>query len=208
MTEIKICGITNRKDARAAVELGARALGFVFAPSPRRVDPGQAREIALSLPPEVLAVGVFVDASQREMAGFTWLSGIQLHGQEPPELLAALPQAWKIKSFRMKTQEDLAQLSLYLESAQAFLLDTRVEGLAGGSGRCFDWNLAVKARELGKPLILAGGLNPANVAEAIARVRPAWVDVSTGVESAPGRKDYRKMKEFIANVRSADSAAG
>lgn len=207
MTKIKICGITSLNDALAAVRLGADAVGLVFAPSPRRIEPEAAREIARSLAGKILTVGVFVDPAPEETRAVSWLSGFQLHGDESPEQLAALPRGWKIKSFRIENRLDLSLLATYREVADAFLLDSRVEGIAGGSGRSFPWELALAAREVGKPIILAGGLNPGNVGEAIRLVSPDWVDVSSGVEVSPGRKDHAKMEEFINNVRAIDRSS-
>lgn len=204
MTRIKVDGITNWEDARAAVEAGADAIGFIFAPSPRRVTPEQAREVILGLPPFVTTVGVFVDCHIRalwETVEASGVSVIQLHGAEPPEFLDELVPWRVIKAFRVREARDLKALPRYAK-ASALLLDAYVEGIAGGTGRTFDWSLAVRAKGVGKPIILAGGLTPDNVAEAVAAVQPYGVDVSSGVEAAPGRKDHDGIRRFIQAVRS------
>lgn len=206
MTKIKICGVTNLEDALAVAELGADAIGFMFAESPRRIEPEAAREIARWLPEGLLTIGVFVDAPVEQVAALDWLSAAQLHGKEPPEYLQLLPQSRKIKAFRVKGAAVLESLALYA-SADAFLLDAYVKGIPGGTGQRFNWELAVEAKRFGKPIILAGGLEPGNVAEAIERVAPDWLDVSSGVEAVPGRKDHSKVEEFIRNVREADRRA-
>ena len=203
MVRIKICGITNLEDARLAANLGAQALGFVFYPlSPRKVDPEVARAIIAQLPPLVLSVGVFVDeeaAIVRDLAARVGLDWLQLHGEESPEYCRSLGRR-VIKAFRIKDEASLAFLAPYQGAAQAFLLDTYSSGKVGGTGETFDWQLARQAREYG-PIILAGGLTPENVARAIKIAQPQAVDVASGVEAAPGKKDPEKLKEFFAAVR-------
>ncbi len=207
MTRIKICGITNRDDALMAIEAGADALGFVFVPNtPRYIHPEQAGSIIDQLPPFIATVGLFVNAEQQEIgtiADGCHLNLIQLHGDEPPDLCVALSRR-VIKAFRVKDESSLSRLSDYHVSA--YLLDTYVKGAAkrGGTGKAFDWNLAVKAKLYGR-IILAGGLNPDNVASAVLQVRPYGVDVSSGVEASPGRKDHAKMKAFIRAVRETEA---
>ncbi len=203
MVRIKICGITNLEDASLAANLGAHALGFIFYPkSPRSVRPDAARAIIDNLPPFITTVGVFVDEEAgvvrgiAETAGLDW---IQLHGQESPEYCRSLKRR-VIKGFRIKDADSLSILPDYRESVQAFLLDTYKAGTAGGTGKTFDWTLARQAKESG-PIILAGGLTPANVAQAIKAAQPAAVDVASGVEAAPGKKDPEKMKNFIETVK-------
>jgi phosphoribosylanthranilate isomerase len=204
MTRIKICGITNSGDALLAAELGAHALGFIFYhKSPRYVTPDKARHIIGQLPPFVATVGVFVDedASQvREIASLAGLDWIQLHGGESPDYCRSLGRR-VIKGFRVKGQEIYAQLTEYQGAAQAFLLDTYKPGTPGGTGETFDWQLAREVRNCG-PIILAGGLTPDNVAEAIRIAQPAAVDVASGVEAAPGKKDPMRLKAFIEAVKS------
>jgi len=205
---IKICGITREEDAWAAIEAGADALGFVFVPgTPRFIEPGRAAAITRSLPPFVSRVGLFVNADPehiRATVAEARLDTVQLHGDEPPEVgLSLLGPVRVIQAFRVQVPETLQRLPDFRKSADAWLLDAYVPGTAGGTGARFDWNLAVQARELGHPLILAGGLKPENIAEAVRQVRPFAVDVSSGVESSPGRKDAEKIRELIGSARSA-----
>lgn len=204
MVRIKICGITNLEDALLAAELGADALGFIFYPkSPRAVSPEAAREIIRRLPPFVLTVGVFVDeepARVQEIAAYAGLDWLQLHGAESPDSCRTVGRR-VIKGFRVKGEESLALLEPYHGAVQAFLLDTYRPGTPGGTGETFDWELAHRAKEFG-PIILAGGLIPDNVAEAIRTARPAAVDVASGVEAAPGKKDPDKLKTFMEAARS------
>ena len=202
MTHIKICGITNSGDALLAAELGAHALGFIFyKKSPRYVAPDKARHIIGQLPPFVATVGVFVDedASQvREIASLTGLDWIQLHGGESPDYCRSLGRR-VIKGFRVKGQEIYGQLTEFQGATQAFLLDTYKPGTPGGTGETFDWQLAREVRKCG-PIILAGGLTPENVAEAIRIAQPAAVDVASGVEAAPGKKDPEKLRAFFGAI--------
>ncbi|MGH8070674.1 MAG: phosphoribosylanthranilate isomerase [Candidatus Entotheonellia bacterium] len=204
MVQVKICGITTLEDAEAAVEAGADALGFVFyPPSPRHVSPEQAEQIIQKLPPFVTTVGLFVDVAfdtVNDLAARCGLDRIQLHGRETPAFCRQVKQP-VIKAFRIKNAESLAHLPGY--TVAAYLLDAHVEGaLPGGTGASFSWELAARAKPYG-PVILAGGLTPENVATAIAQTRPYGVDVSTGVECAPGIKDHRKVREFIARAKAA-----
>jgi phosphoribosylanthranilate isomerase len=203
MVKLKFCGITNHQDALLAAKLGVDALGFVFAPSPRQVKPETARRIIGSLPPLVRTVGVFVDenpALMRDIVNFCGLDMVQLHGNEPPHVCADLmPRA--IKAFCLKDEQDLRSLNAYYGKARAFLFDGHGGDRKGGTGTTFDWSLAVKAKELGVPVILAGGLNPGNVRNAIRTVRPYAVDVSSGIEESPGKKNPLLMREFIQRIR-------
>jgi phosphoribosylanthranilate isomerase len=196
----KICGITRLEDALAAARLGADALGFNFWPESKRfVTPAAAREIVRRLPPLVTPVGVFVNQPEGEMravAAETGVQVLQLHGDEPPELCARLPlPVWK--AVAVDRLGSLARLLSY--EVQAFVLDTPSRGF-GGSGVPFDWSLAEGVSEAA-PVVLAGGLTPDNVAEAIRAVRPWAVDVASGVESSPGVKDADRMARFLAAVR-------
>ncbi len=205
MTRIKICGITHLDDALMAIEAGADALGFVFVPhTPRYLHPEQARSIIDQLPPFITTVGLFVNAEQQGLEAIAdgcRLNLIQLHGDEPPALCVALSRR-VIKAFRVKDESSLSRLSGYRVSA--YLLDTYVKGAMGGTGKSFDWNLALKAKSYGR-IILAGGLTPDNVASAVLQVRPYGVDVSSGVEASPGRKDPAKVKAFIRAVRETET---
>jgi phosphoribosylanthranilate isomerase len=195
---VKICGITNTEDARAAVDAGAHALGFVFAPSPRQVTPEAAAAVIGALPPFVQTVGVFVDQNVAATLARCPLDAVQFHGEEPPEVLHCLKGVRRIKAFRVATSADLEPLAAYREVADAFLLDARVPGIAGGTGQAFPWHLAAEARRFGRPIILAGGLTPETVATAIEIGRPDAVDVSSHVEASPGRKDPERVRRFIA----------
>ncbi|TET36848.1 MAG: phosphoribosylanthranilate isomerase [Planctomycetota bacterium] len=198
---VKICGITNIDDAMAAVDSGADMLGFVFARSPRRVGPQTAREVIRNLPPGVDKVGVFVDEQiehVREIADLCSLNYVQLHGLETPEYARELSVPF-IKAFRLKDESVLEQIEAF--GADKFLIDSYDPNLSGGTGKTADFRLAARAAELGDA-ILAGGLNPENVAEAILKVKPYGVDVSSGVELRPGRKDHEKVKTFIAEAKS------
>lgn len=201
---IKICGITNAADAIAAVEAGADALGFMFYErSKRYVTPDAVAEIVAELPPFVMRVGVFVDPPLEivnQTASTCGLTALQFHGAESPEFCAqfGLPV---IKAFRVGDASSLEQLPTYQTSA--WLLDSAVPGQLGGTGETLDWELARAAVKLGRPVILAGGLTPENVVQAVRQVRPYGVDVSSGVESAPGRKDHKLVKLFLRAARDA-----
>lgn len=204
--KVKICGITNREDAHAAVAAGADLLGFVFCEdSPRHVTVAEAAAIAQTVPPQVVRVGLFVNATEELVAEAMSACGLQLlqfHGDETPEYCRQFG-AMSMKAFRMKDAETLRQLREY--PTDAWLLDAFVPGQRGGTGHTFNWELAVAAVQLGRPVFLAGGLTPENVAEAVRQVRPFGVDVSSGVEAAPGKKDHAKVRAF---VQAAKSVAG
>jgi len=206
MIKIKVCGITNIEDALAAVELGADALGFVLAPSPRRVSPESLKRLVDALPPFISKVGVFVDSPLDEVRHIISDCGLdlaQLHGSESPEYCQALyPGA--IKAFQVKDEAILKQLPLYKVSA--YLLDGYHSKLKGGSGQSFDWEIARRANGLGN-IILSGGLTPENVGKAIAVARPYAVDVASGVEASPGKKDHRKLTAFIKAVKESENEA-
>jgi len=198
---VKICGITNSEDAHAAVEYGADALGFVFAKSPRQITKEQARDIIAELPPFVSPVGVFADEKAdmiKEICDFCGIQTVQLHGNEQPSYLKELEGYKLIKAFRVKEEDDLKQLANY--KPHAFLLDSYVKGVMGGTGVSFNWEIARQAHKYGT-IILSGGLTPKNVKEAIQMVKPYAVDVSSGVESSPGKKDKSLLKRFIANAK-------
>jgi len=200
---VKICGITNNEDALAAVESGADALGFVFAKSPRQVTKEQARYIIKGLPPFVSPVGVFVDEKAdmiEEICGFCGIQTIQLHGNESPLYVNDLTGYKIIKAFRIKNEDDLKPLANY--KSHTFLLDSYVKGAMGGTGVTFNWEIARQAHKYGT-IILSGGLTPENVREAIRIVKPYAVDVSSGVESSPGKKDMLLMKHFIISAKGS-----
>ncbi len=199
---IKICGITKTEDGVTAAELGADAVGFVFAPSPRQVSPETAREIIMALPPLVQAAGVFVDEDPEKVASiadFCRLDLLQFHGKESAAYCARFGRR-VIKAVRVQNQGGLEGCSEYSSIVDALLLDTYVSGRSGGTGLTFDWNLALEAKRYGR-IILAGGLNPDNVAAAISAAKPYAVDASSGLEQKPGTKDHEKMARFMRAVR-------
>ncbi len=204
MIRVKICGITSRADAWEAVEAGADALGFIFVKdTPRYIEPEAAAAIVAELPPFIATVGVFIDRTVEEVEKTAELCGLsvaQLCGRESPEECARLHLPF-VKAIRIQGEEDLAGLVQY-KGARAFLLDTYVPGLPGGTGRTFPWEIAAKAAR-GARIILSGGLTPDNVAEAVVQVRPYAVDVCSGVEAFPGRKDPGKVREFIDRAKKA-----
>jgi phosphoribosylanthranilate isomerase len=199
---VKICGVTNVEDAHFALECGADAIGLNFYErSPRFVTIDRAQEIISHLPEHKSKIGVFVNASRKrihDVIRAVNLSAVQLIGQEGPDDLINF-EASVIKVFRVYPGFEVEVLRNYI--VDAFLLDTYQDETYGGTGKTFDWNMAVKAKEYGK-VILSGGLNPENIGDAVRFVQPYGVDVSSGVEIRPGRKDPRKVREFIARARS------
>jgi phosphoribosylanthranilate isomerase len=215
MVKVKICGIRTLEAALAAVAAGADALGFVFAPSPRRVTPQEAERIIREVPPFVSKVGVFVNAPRQEaleIAGGCRLDVLQFHGGEAPDYCRGW-QPQVIKAFRVRDGSVLEQMDRY--RVAAYLLDAYVPGLAGGTGQCFDWGLARQAavpaealldqgqKAPGRRIILAGGITPANVGQAIRQARPYAIDVSSGVETG-GFKDPEKIRALLMTVRRLD----
>ena len=200
--KVKICGITNLEDASIAVELGANALGFIFAPSPRQITPQKARAIIRALPSFVKTVGVFVNetsATIRELMQDCGLDLVQLHGDESPAFCEELmPRT--IKALRIKDESRLESSRLYYEKVRALLLDTYSREKAGGTGKTFDWNHAVKIKKMGTPIILSGGINPSNVNLAIRTVKPYAVDVNSGVEDRPGKKSRVLLEALMAKI--------
>ena len=203
-TWVKICGITEAADAKAAAEAGADALGFVFfEKSPRHLAIPAAAEIAAQLPPVVMRVGVFVNALKAEVEraiGACGLNLLQFHGDEPPEYCTQFG-LMSMKAFRVRDAGTLKELRQF--PTDMWLLDAFSPEAVGGTGEKFNWDLAVQARKLGKPIFLAGGLTPENVAEAVRKVRPFGVDVSSGVEISCGKKDHAKMRAFITAAKNA-----
>jgi len=215
---VKICGITRPEWARVAAEAGADAIGLIFAESPRRIGPETSAGIIDALPPWVAPVGVFVDAPPgyvRDLVDRLHLAAVQLHGDEPPEALADLGPVKVIKAFGVASEADLVAVRRWRDEAErlgrtpdAYLVDARVAGgPKGGTGQSADWTLAARMQEEGfAPLILAGGLGPENVAEAVRAVRPWGVDSSSGTESAVGEKSPEKVRAFLRAVRMAEGA--
>lgn len=204
MTQIKICGITNKADALMAVDAGAGALGFVFTSSPRQVEPLTAKSIIETLPPFIITVGVFVNQSKEEVekiADMCKLDILQFHGNETPEYCEQFSRK-VIKAFRVRGSKDIERLPDYKVSA--YLLDSYDEDNNGGTGKTFEWALASEAVKYGN-IILAGGLNPDNVKKAVTIVRPYGVDVSSGVEKEPGVKSKIRVTEFMRGVQNAGS---
>lgn len=214
---IKICGTTSLEDARLAIEAGADALGFVFAPSPRRVTAEQAAAITVSLRENVDKIGVFVDAAFEEIEAAVCacaLTGAQLHSETGPELTARLKERFG-KDFRVMRAvhfgPDAAEQVEAIDrdaNVDAILIDSRTAAAVGGTGVAFDWSAARETlfqnpKAFGRRRVAAGGLTPGNVAEAIATLRPWGVDVVSGVEAAPGKKDPAKVRDFVANARAA-----
>jgi phosphoribosylanthranilate isomerase len=204
---VKICGITSVSDARAASDAGADALGFMFYPgSPRHLELQTAESIARDLPAGVIKVGVFVNPDERtvlDAIAACGLNVLQFHGEEECDFCRQFG-LMTIKAFRVRDGTSLDQLDGC--RTDAWLLDSAEPGRHGGTGKKFDWDLAARAVQRGRPIFLAGGLTPENVAAAVSQVRPFAVDVSTGVESSPGQKDARKGAAFIRNARQAAAA--
>ena len=202
MVKVKICGNTTLDDTLAAVQAGTDAVGFVFyKKSPRAVEQKAAAEIISRLPPFVVPVGVFVNEeldAVRRIMDECHISLAQLHGDESPQYCTDLGRA-VIKAVRVRDRRDLERMTSY--QVAGFVLDAFVEGVPGGTGVTIDWDLACEAQVMG-PIILAGGLTPDNVLEAVRQARPYGVDVSSGVEASPGKKDQAKVRAFIANAKS------
>jgi len=206
MVKVKICGMTELRDALKAAELGADMVGFVFFEnSPRKVDPEHARVIIEDLPRDLLKVGLFLDqplGEVRKTAKSCHLDFIQLHGTESDSYCRELKKYFRIiKSFRIRDEEGFGNVEHY-ENADYYLFDNYVKGTPGGTGQAFDWGL-LAGKSFSKPFFLAGGLRPGNVRGAVEKVSPYAVDVASGVEKSPGKKDYKLLKEFIQNAKKA-----
>ncbi len=201
--KVKICGITNYEDASAAVDLGVDALGFIFAKSPRRIETETARRIIQSLPPFVMSVGVFVNQKPEEIEETVKECGldlVQLHGDESPVICERLmPRV--IKVFWLKDESSLDGIKPYIGKVRGLLFDTFSKKERGGTGKTFDWDLAIKGKKMGMPVILSGGLNPSNIAEAMRVVKPFAVDVNSGVEKSPGQKDHALIKGLMKTIK-------
>ena len=205
MTFIKICGITNLDDARAAVDAGADALGFNFyKPSPRYVTPEAAREIISQLPTTILTVGVFVNEpspqSVEDLARRASVTAIQLHGDESPDYCRALQNRYVIKALAAGADFDMQRVLDY--DVEAILLDTKHDTLRGGTGRVFDWSIAFEVRRRVPKLYLAGGLGVENIEDAINSVDPFAVDACSALEKTPGKKSHERMRAFVRAIRS------
>lgn len=213
-TRIKVCGITTIEDAEEAIRCGVDGIGFIFAEkSPRYISPDKAKEIVANLPPFIHVVGVFVDADPvevQEIIDYCGLTHVQLHGSEDVEYCTKLSQdaaspCRVIKAFRVGPHSKPGDFQPYENSVKGYLLDTFVDGQEGGTGRVFNWSV-VDSLDIQQPIFLAGGLTPENIAEAIKTVRPFAVDVNSGVEDEPGKKNYQKIQEMVDQVRKADDS--
>jgi phosphoribosylanthranilate isomerase len=206
--KVKICGITNEEDAVWAVNLGASFIGFNFwEQSPRKVSIKNAQHMAVKLPPLIHTVGVFVDEEIEALKRIMKKTGLhiaQLHGSESLEYVEQVRNAGfgVIKVFRISEGFDIESMRSFVDMAEYFLLDAYREDLPGGTGQTFNWDDAVKIKTLQKPFFLSGGLTPANVTEAVEKVMPYGVDVCSGVEKSPRRKDYDKLKNFMLQVQA------
>lgn len=202
--QVKICGMTNLEDALCAAQNGAAAAGFIFyLPSPRYIDPPKAREIIDRLPSHLVKVGVFVNEKEEVVKRIfeeCRLDMLQLHGDESPEYCRRFPSRQIIKALELKTDEDIARVHNY--DVAAILVDARHAGLYGGTGKTANWELA---RRVSRPLILSGGLNEENVTAALAQVRPAALDINSGVETSPGKKDAGKIERMMRIISTATS---
>ena len=206
MTQVKVCGITNEEDALYAAGCGAAALGFIFyPPSQRYIKPEDARKIVSFLPDELVKVGVFVNekvAEIKRVMKYCGLDMIQLHGDESPEFCREFPAFQIIKAVELKNDNDLNHAYSY--EVVAILVDSRHARLYGGTGRKANWKLACRTKNK-KPLILSGGLNEENITKALQTVAPAALDINSGVESEPGKKDHAKLTRIFDIIRAADS---
>ena len=205
-TRIKICGMTDKAEVAHAVAAGVDALGFIFvSKSPRYIDPEKAREVISAIPPFVDSVGVFMDEDQdliNEIVHYCGLTVIQLHGKESPEYCLNF-QTRILKALQVTPQMTPEDLTPYHDAVSGFLLDAYHKEKGGGTGETFDWSL-IDSLKIKKPLVLAGGLTVDNVGEAIHRVRPFAVDVNSGIETEPGRKDTALISKLVSEVRAAD----
>ena len=206
MTQVKICGITNTQDALVAAQCGASALGFIFyPPSPRYIKPEEAKKIISVLPDKLIKVGVFVNEKPKnvkKIMEYCPLDMIQLHGDETPEYCRQFRASIIIKAVELKNRNDLKRVLDY--DVAAILVDSRHAGLYGGTGKKSNWELACGVKNK-KTLILSGGLNEENIAEALKTVAPAALDICSGVESSPGKKDHKKLAHIFDIIRASDT---
>ena len=204
MTKVKICGITNLIDAESSIDSGCDAIGFVFyKKSSRNITPEKAEEIVKQLPKRVIKVGVFVNSKEKtikDIAKSCNLDILQFHGNESPEFCRKFKGYKIIKAFRVKDKVDLEKVLRY--KTFAYLFDTFVKSKIGGTGKKFDWKLIRHIDNIKRPIFLSGGLTAENVKQAINALRPHWVDVSSSVEEKPGKKDSRKVRDFIKVAKS------
>lgn len=205
MTQVKICGITNEDDALYAADCGADALGFIFySPSPRYIAPDKAQQIIKKLPAHIVRIGVFVNETATRVVRISELCGldlIQLHGDESLEYCAAFAPERIIKAVHLQDENDILKAFQY--NVAAILVDSRYAGLYGGTGKTANWDLALKIKSK-KPLILSGGLNEDNVGEALEKIVPAALDINSGVEIKPGKKDHGKVKRIFDAIHHAE----
>lgn len=204
----KICGITNLEDALASINAGCDALGFVFyKKSPRYINPEKAYEIIRRLPKNIIKVGVFVNSKEntiKDIAKTCGLDILQFHGDESPEFCGRFKDYKVIKAFRIKDGLDLEDVLRY--NPFAYLFDTYVKSKPGGTGKTFNWELIKHVDDIKRPIFLSGGLTEKNVRDAIEKVRPDWVDVSSSVEIIPGKKNHKKIKEFLKVVKEGSDS--
>ncbi|ADY73238.1 Phosphoribosylanthranilate isomerase [Desulfurobacterium thermolithotrophum DSM 11699] len=206
MVKVKICGLTSLEDALIATEAGADVLGFILYPKSKRfIKAKEIRKITSNLPPFILKAGVFVNEDPRnvlEILSYAHLDFAQLHGDETPKECEYIGKDRVIKVFRLKSVEEVEKIEPYIGKVRAILLDTYSKDSYGGTGKTFDWEIAKAVKErFDVPLILSGGLNPENVAKAIKEVNPYAIDVSSGVEIEPGKKDKKKVLQFIKSAK-------
>jgi len=210
LTWVKICGLTNLADAKTAVLAGADALGFIFTDSKRQVRPETVKEITTSLPRQIEKIGVFINQDRQEVrriAELCNLTGLQFHGQESPQYCREFKDYTVIKAFRVNAERGWDEILAYtqLNVVDRILLDTYVPGLPGGTGKTFPWTVVTNRKNWGNiPWIIAGGINSENVSRAIVEARPFGVDVGSGVEKEPGKKDEQKVKQLICTVRKTE----
>ncbi len=205
MTKVKICGITNLEDALLAQDCGADFLGFVFAKSPRRIDPKKARDIIAQLSPDVKIVALFVNEQKKRVLDIIDNLGrvdmLQFHGDESPEYCGCFKEQKIVKAFRIKDERSLDDAKRFYD-IDFILLDAFKQGQYGGTGNSFDWNILTELRQPNIPIFLSGGLSPDNVKAAVEKIGPFCVDVSSGVEKEPGKKDEALVSSFIKNAKS------
>jgi len=211
MVKIKICGITNEKDAFYTTTLGADFIGFNFyAGSDRKISTKMAKDIIAKAPPVIIPVGLFVNDEMDIITAVIKtcnIKHVQFHGNESAEFCGhfkkSFPEITLIKAFKMKGEGSLRYIKQFTDIVDYFLLDAYVPGEEGGTGETFNWDIAIEVKQFNKPIFLAGGLTPENVVDAITKVQPYAVDVATGVERLPRRKDFDKLKQFIVNAKKA-----